>query len=372
MNHIKLLSDLISIQSYSGEESTLRNYIKDWFSERKIKTISQDENLLVHLKGADSKKAFIINSHMDTVEAGYINGWKHNPFKATILDDKLIGLGASDMKAGLASSMLLAEKFANSRNNPTDIWFTFVVKEEMDGSGTKSFVNWFKENGYLSKYKDIAAIFTEPTSLKEIEHGHRGNIFIRAETRGDTGHGSRPREIKQHAVRNMIKFSDKLKKEVVRWAEEFSDDVFDSPTVGEMTSISAGSEDTPNKFPDSCRATFDIRTNPKFHKVALKKIANLAKGMNAKVSLVFPDAPAGYTHPSDKIIKVSREILPQSKLTVSQGAADLGFLTTHGIKAVILGPGEKEQCHKANEYCYPHQIPEAVNVYEKIINHWAE
>src|SRR3546814_5197180 len=46
---------------------------------------------------------------------------------------------------------------------------------------------------------------------------------------------------------------------------------------------------------------------------------------------------------SERIVKIAQEILPQSKLTVSQGAADLGFLTTYGVKAIIFGAGEKEQ-----------------------------
>lgn len=58
------------------------------------------------------------------------------------------------------------------------------------------------------------------------------------------------------------------------------------------------------------------------------------------------------------------------RLEVSQGAADLGFLSIKGVNAVILGPGEKDQAHKEDEYCYYEQVKEAVEVYGKIVETW--
>src|SRR3990167_7352058 len=118
---------------------------------------------------------------MDTVYSGSLP-WRYGPWTAHKDGDKMIGLGASDMKGGLAASMLLAEAMAANGKPPVDMWFTYVVKEEVDGSGTESFADWFKKKGYVGRYRDMAAIFTEPTGLVEIEHGHRGNMFIRAET----------------------------------------------------------------------------------------------------------------------------------------------------------------------------------------------
>ena len=370
MTGIELLKNLIKIKSYSGDEKDITLYISNWFKQRNIKTQKQDQNIFVYLKGKDNSKAFIINSHMDTVNASDLTKWIYGPWKPAQKGKKLYGLGASDMKSGLTASMLLVDKYSKGKNIPVDLWFTYVVKEELDGSGTKSFIEWFKERGYLNKYKEIAAIFTEPTALKEIEYGHRGNFFIKVESKGDSGHASYPELIKKHAVREMIKFSDLLQKESIKWKKQFLNKEFKSPTVGELTSISAGK--SANSFPSKCEATFDIRTTPEFHKVALRKIKDVGKKANVKISLAYPEAPAGYTNPKDKIIKIAKNNIKNPILSVSRGSADLGFLSKYEVSAIILGPGVKNQAHRINEYCYPSEIGQAVKLYTSIIEGWSK
>lgn len=389
MIHEKLLADLISIKSYSGEEALLRGFIGNWFGERGIDSFLQSENLVVHLEGRDRTKAFIFNSHMDTVTAG--SEWTSDPWQAQKKGNKIIGLGVSDMKSGLASSMLLAEKIHKSGIPPVDMWFTYVVKEEVDGSGTENFAGWFQENGLLTKYRDLAAIFTEPNSLKEVEHGHRGNYFLLAEAAGASGHASRPNELKgELAIRKMVRFADRFQEAVASWQKEFPSEYFDPTiTLGEMTSIiantraekridAAGQEiltvipGSPNKFPESCLATFDLRTIPGAHDLLFDRIVKLATENGVKVSQLYPPAPAGFTDPEERIVKIASTTNGKRKLTVSQASADLGSLTAKGIKAVIFGPGEKDQCHLPNEYCYPAQIPQAVGIYNNIVTAWAK
>lgn len=377
MNHERLLQDLVGIKSYSGEEGEVRDYIRGWLKERRVEVTRQADNLVVHLEGGDKTRAFIFNSHMDTVSAGDQN-WKYGPWTPTREDDKMVALGASDMKSGLTASLLLAEKISRSGVPPVDMWFTYVGNEEVDGAGTKSFMGWFKDQGYLRGYTDMAAIFTEPTGLTELEHGHRGNIFLRVKTIGDSGHASRPEAIKKHAVREMIAFADALKDQMSKWQKEFPSDIFTPPSDGEMTSIHAGvvpgtlRAASPNKFPSLCTATFDIRTTPEFHTVAWERLQELGAKLGATIEQEADPAPAGYTDPSERIVQISSKAMGGAELTVSQGSADLGFLTAHGIKAVIFGPGEKDQAHKTDEYCYPAKIPTAVEIYQTVVNAWAD
>ena len=102
MNHEKLLRQLVEIPSYSGEEAEIRNFIKDWFEEKGIDAFVQDENLVVHFRGKDKARAFLFNSHMDTVVAG--DGWNTDPFSLVKKGEKVFGLGASDMKSGIVAN----------------------------------------------------------------------------------------------------------------------------------------------------------------------------------------------------------------------------------------------------------------------------
>ena len=261
-----------------------------------------------------------------------------------------------------------------------------MTREEVDGSGTDSFARWFSQNKYNIQYKDKAGIFTEPTGLKEIEHGHRGNLFLIAQAEGESGHSSRPGDIKGTlAVKQMFNFSQSFQEQVKLWNEKYQSKYFNPAiTLGELTSIQAGVNvvtknglpvivpASPNKFPSLCVATFDLRTTPEFHAAALKKVEDLAKKEGIKVDLLYPEAPAGFTDPQEKIIEITKSKVPDAILKVSQGSADLGFLTGLGIKAIIFGPGEKLQAHKTNEYCYPVKIPQAVDLYQAIVESWAK
>lgn len=364
MTHEELLEDLIRIKSYSGEEQEIASYIGNWLQERGVDSMNQDGNVVAFLAGKDRSRAFIFNSHMDTVKAD--DRWKTDPWVLTKDGDKIIGLGSSDMKSGLAATMLLAEKM---KNPPVDLFFTYVTREEEDGSGTQKFAEWFKAQGHDKKYTDMAAIFGEPSSMKQIGIGHRGNIFVEAKSKGDSGHASRPEEIKRHAVREMMKFANALKVKAAEWHKEFSGTPFEPPTIGELTSIQAG--DSPNKFPSVCVATFDVRTTPDFHKVAFNRIKVLADEMDMEIGYAFPPAPAGYTSPDEKIVKIAQKIVPNATLEVTKGSGDLGFLTDLGIKGISIGPGEKNQAHATNEFCYLGLVPQAVEIYEKILTAWA-
>ena len=70
----------------------------------------------------------------------------------------------------------------------------------------------------------------------------------------------------------MVKVAAKMEKLGKLWAKKYPDELLGVPTVGLLTSIAAGSLASPNKFPDSCAATFDVRTTPKMHALALKQI----------------------------------------------------------------------------------------------------
>lgn len=387
MEHEQLLSHLIEIRSYSNEEEALRDYIKSWFSERNIKATEQGKNLVVHLKGEDPTRAFIFNSHMDTVSSDDEALWKYGPWTPTKVGNKIVGLGASDMKSGLATSMLLAEEIAAQGKPAVDMWFTYVAMEEVDGSGTSSFGQWFEKRGYTTKYRDVAAIFTEPTGLSHIEIGHRGNLFVMAKMLGESGHASQPWKNEKHAVYEMVDFARQLEHQMTKWSKQYPHDIFKSgQSVGAMTSIMAGvnseldkkgrfigwKPQSVNKFPSVCWATFDVRTSPGFHEVAWEKLQEFAQKYGVELSLVADPSPYGYTDANEKIVRVAKDAAGGAELIVADWATDLGSLIGYGVKGIILGPGESDQAHKPNEYCYPDQIIQALKIYKEIVDAWAK
>ncbi len=359
---MEILQELVRIYSVSGSEFAIQAYIQKYLSMLGYSPIRIGDNLVVKICGKNRKKAVIFNAHVDTVAAGSLDAWSHPPFEGVVIENKLYGLGASDEKATVAVLLMLA-KYYTKMTPPCDVFLTFVVQEEIDGSGTKEVLGWFVKNE-KSHYSEIAGILGEPTGLSEIEIAHKGNIFLEIVTTGDGGHGSNPQAIKKHAVLEMMAVISSLKKLQKRWEQLYKNELLGSPTLGCATSIFAGNAQSPNKFPDRCVATFDVRTVPEMHDLAVSEIRQ-ATG-NAEIKHISPPAPFGYTSEKEKIVTIVRNI-SYCPIVASHWSNDLCFFTEHDIPAVVFGPGEKEVIHKPDEYCYLDKIAHCVEVYQNIV-----
>ena len=139
---MKLLKKLIEIPSVSGGEKKIQKFIYKWLSDVGLNPEWCGDNLAVKIAGEDSTKCMIFNAHVDTVVVGGLKQWKYPPFSGKVVGGKIFGLGASDEKAGVAALMLLGKQLLKEKP-ACDVWLVFVVKEEVDGSGTRDFLKWF-------------------------------------------------------------------------------------------------------------------------------------------------------------------------------------------------------------------------------------
>lgn len=363
---MELISDLIKIKSVSGKETKLTEFLIKYLTTRGFQPISQDNNILLYFKGKNPHDAIIFNAHTDTVPPGNLSSWRYPPFgnKAGInIGNKFYGLGASDDKAGIASLILLAKDLAKQKLQK-DVWLIFVSKEEVDGSGTKNFIKWFKNEGWLGKYKRISAVICEPTGLKEIKIGHRGNVFVKITIDGDGGHGSKPQEIKLNSILEAYKIIQKLNRIAREWALKYRHPVLGKPTLA-VTTISGGNQLSPNKFADSCTLTLDIRTTPKMHNSVIALLKKALKEFKISVELLYKPTPYGYTDPNADIVTETKR-LTEAKITINIGSNDLCFFTELKIPGIIFGPGEHTTIHKVNEYCNLEKIKKAAEIYKQL------
>lgn len=364
MNETQLLQKLIQIPSFSGHEGKLAKFIVDFCKDNELNVQTQNGNVLIHIKGKDKIKAIIFNSHMDTVSAGNKTKWKYSPFgknAGKVVDGKIYGLGASDDKAAIASMLLLAKSI---NNPPFDLWFTFVCNEETDGSGTESFLEWFKK----SKYKQVAAIIGEPTNLENLEIGHRGNAFIKLTSSGVTAHGAKKYSKNELAIEKMLKAISKLQKDFSTWEKKYKHKILGEPNLN-ITGLHTTGEYV-NKLPDKCWATLDIRTTPLLH-TKLDSLLKDSIGESVEISRMNGNASPGFKTKGSMLIKICRKILPEVSLSISLGSTDFSQFTQNGIDAIIFGPGDKKVIHKENEYVYISKMKKAVGLYKKILYAYA-
>lgn len=406
MKHTKLIKKLIQIPSVSGEEKQIQEFIFGWLEQAGLDPEWQGENLVARIAGVDESRALIFNAHVDTVSAGDPKAWSEDPFAGVVEGDKIYGLGASDEKAGVASLMLLGKQLLKAKP-AVDVWLVFVVGEEVDGKGTRSFVDWWTDQSeclhgscqpfspscdprkaavldggpptvatrsrflpLVSKYSQTAAVLVEPTGLEAVEIGHKGNVFVKLTARGDSGHGSRPREVKINSVLTMAKALIELDQLGRDWAKQYKDPILGAPTIGIGTSIQAGDSGSPNKFADTCVATVDVRTVPAMHDQVKTLFEKCLEEYPVTVEHLYEPCGFGLTEKNDPLVEVVQLATPGVAVGISPGATDQCFFSQAGIPAVVIGPGEKETMHLPDEWCYLSKIDKAVELYEKIVEEW--
>ena len=99
-------------------------------------------NLLARIKGSDPEaKPLLLISHLDTAPAA--ENWSVPPYKATLKDGKIYGLGATDAKNYTAMHLALFTQIKDSGLTPKrDIIFLATSGEE---SGSDTGIKWLSE-----------------------------------------------------------------------------------------------------------------------------------------------------------------------------------------------------------------------------------
>jgi succinyl-diaminopimelate desuccinylase len=145
-------------------------------------------NLIARHEGRFKGDCVHFNSHTDVVEAGA--GWSFDPFAATVVDDRIYGRGACDMKGGLATSIIAAEAFIDiCPDYAGAIEISGTCDEESGGFGG---VAWLAEQGWFNPDRVQHVIIPEPLNKDRICLGHRGVWWAEIETFGRIAHGSMP------------------------------------------------------------------------------------------------------------------------------------------------------------------------------------
>ena len=164
-------------------------------------------NLVARHDSGHKGECLHFNSHTDVVEAGH--GWSVEPFKGIIKDGKIYGRGASDMKGGLATSIVAAETYIKLNPNHNGVIEISATTDEE--SGGFSGVAYLAERGYFNSLKVNHVIIPEPLNKDRICLGHRGVWWAEIETKGKIAHGSMP-FFGDSAIRHMSAVLEQIEK----------------------------------------------------------------------------------------------------------------------------------------------------------------
>lgn len=197
---------------------------------------------------------FAFAGHTDVVPVGDITKWQHDPFGGALVDGKLYGRGAADMKGGVAAFVAAVAMF-DATEQAGSISLIITGDEEGDADfGTVKMVEWLKTN---EQVPDVCVVGepTNPVCLGEvIKNGRRGSLSCHLRVDGVQGHVAYP-----HLADNPITRLLAMLAPVNGTALDGGNDCFD-PSTANVTSIDT-SNDAGNVIPATVEARFNIRFN---------------------------------------------------------------------------------------------------------------
>jgi len=354
----KTLRELVAIPSVTGDEKNIIAYITKQLSAQGHSVIKFDNWVGAKISGTDSSKALIYNGHVDTVPGGEKKAWKTDPHILTKNNGALMGLGASDMKSGIAVMLALAETFKSVRPK-RDVWFCFAAGEEVDGTGSQEFTAWF--NKHQNHYAQTGIVVLEPTDCAFIGVGHRGNMALSISLHGKSGHGSNPGAVADnHAILRAFEAIKRVKTLGSAWQSTYLHPTLGKPSVV-VSAVTTGTGVSRNKFPAKCSFSVDIRTTPELEAIAESQINAALEDLHPDIVHICEPFAAMACDPRDELVGALQSIRPELSTKTFPGATDLSFLKSITNSGVIYGPGNSKTMHIANESMIAENLKKCYN-----------
>jgi LysW-gamma-L-lysine carboxypeptidase len=323
----RLLYDLVSTPSLSGEEDAVAQQLVEFFRERG-RDVWLDEVGNVRAPGND---ALLLTSHLDTVPGD---------IPVEITDDILWGRGSVDAKGSLATMAVAAAK--------TGVSFVGVVEEETSSQGAH----------YLMADRDTpgAVINGEPSGWDGITLGYRGLIKGTYINTSEAGHSSRP---ESNAIEDAITWWDRVE-------DAFDPDSW-TPVFEQVTPKPVRFDGGTSEAGFSMEATMEtqFRIPPSMSGDDIRNITEneLTNGSIRWEQPIPPVMKSPRTEIARAFRAAIREVGGEPRQLRKSGTSDMNiFATEWDCPMITYGPGDSDLDHTPNEHLSLDEFDKAVEV----------
>ena len=309
---------------------------------------------------------FAFAGHTDVVPVGDKVLWTHDPFGGEIVNGKLYGRGAADMKGGVAAFVAAVASFVKTWPDEGSISLIITGDEEGDAEfGTVKMVEWMTANDQVPDFCLVGEP-TNPTQLGDmIKNGRRGSLSCYLRVDGIQGHVAYP-----HLADNPIPRLLAMLAPVNGTALDGGNEHFDA-SMANVTNIDTGNS-VGNVIPASVSANFNIRFNTE-HKA--DDLIGWLEEHFARVGGAYKAEWRVSAHPfvtpvgnhinlvCDAIEAVTGQV---PELSTSGGTSDARFITTICPVAEFGLVGKT--MHQVDEYVDVGDIDRLAKIYENVLN----
>jgi len=364
---VDLLADLVRTDTVADQEGALARRCADLLADagHTVSLLSwQDGREQLVTRAGSATTPLTLTGHLDTVPADPA-GWSVNPWAAETDGDRMVGRGTSDMKSGVAAALVAATQHAANPHECRGVQVVLTAGEETGCTGARRIpVGSLTTGGPL--------VVAEPTANRLVP-GHKGAMWLRVTASGRAAHGSAP-ELGDNAAVRLGRAAVAL--------HDYADWPFD-PEFGPVTAnvglLRGGVQ--PNVVPDSAELLLDLRTVPASDPGELREVVARLCGDQVSVEdeVVLPVVHTADDSPfvgsiREAMVSCGQPDEPQAPARFFTDASVLAAMLagpgTEAVPTVILGPGEPDQCHVADEWCSTSRVDLAVEIYRAVLDHW--
>ncbi|KAL7785342.1 peptidase M20 [Trichoderma afarasin] len=330
-------------------ETAVARYITAWMEHRDIEThwiepTPGRPSVIGVARGSGGGKSLMLNGHIDTVT---LVGYEGDPLNGDIIDGKLYGRGAADMKCGIAAAMVTLAN-AKQQGLNGDVIFTGVADEEFESIGTQQVL----EAGWRAD----GAIVSEPTNM-DILYAHKGFVWFEVDIHGLASHGSRY-DLGIDAICKAGYFLVELDKHASNLTAQTGDSVLGPGSI--HASIINGGEEV-SSYPALTRIQLERRTvNGETPETVTKELETILDGLVEKVpdfkytlrtTFNRSSFKAALDHPFSQLVRkhVSVTLGEEPVISGAPYWTDSALLADAGIPTLLWGP-KGEGLHGKLEY----------------------
>jgi succinyl-diaminopimelate desuccinylase len=315
--------ELVNIPSVSGNEAQLYSYIDGCVP---IHTAFSDGESLIYAKRG-GRPLVLLAGHTDTVPAqGNLPG--------SIVDGSVVGLGASDMKGGLAVMIELA-RWAADTELAYDLALLFFPREEL-GPADNPLPGVFERTDIVDESQLVICL--EPTD-NTLQLGCLGNLDARVVFTGRSAHSARP-WLGVNAIRLAF---DGLRQALEAEPRDVEIEGLLFREVMSVTQLHAGIAS--NVIPARAEATVNFRYAPtRTPESAAARVRELF-GRDTEIVSNSPPAHVALHSPLVDRLRTVGGFDVQPK----QAWTNVADFAARGLDAVNLGPGATRYAHTIDE-----------------------
>ncbi len=324
---VALTESVVDIESVSRNEKALADAIEQALVRVPHLDVTRIGHSLVARTDLGLGERVVIAGHIDTVPLN-----RNLPVRND--GERLHGLGACDMKGGVAVALRLAQTVPEPNR---DVTFVFYEAEEID--------DVYNGLGLIAARRpDLVrgdfAILMEPSDAV-VEAGCQGTLRVEVTARGERAHSARS----WRGV-NAIHGAGEILRRLGEY--EARKPLIDGLEYHEgLNAVLISGGVATNVLPDECVVTVNFRFAPdRSEKEALEFVEEIFEGFEIVVTDSAPGALPGLGVPAAQafVDAVGGTVNPKF------GWTDVARFTGLGIPAVNFGPGDPMLAHKQEEF----------------------